>query len=169
MPQREILCIDDDVQSLEIRKILLETFDFRVLTTTSPAQGLKLFRSHNIQAVVLDYQMPEMNGGEVAQKMKSLRPQVPVVVLSAMPWLPQDAPRECIDAFFTKGGPTSKLVTELEYLIEAAPSSPAKAQMHAARSAGALLGVVAARIRGVSKTKASTATEDMSTVPARVG
>ena len=73
MRQREILCIDDDEQSLRVRKILLETFDFRVTTASSAREGLRFFRSHHVDAVVLDYEMPDMNGGEVARKMKSMR------------------------------------------------------------------------------------------------
>ena len=88
MRQREILCIDDDEQSLLVRKLLLETRDFRVTTATSAKAGLLYFRTHHVDAVVLDYEMPEMNGGQVAQKMKSLRAQVPVLILSALPWLP---------------------------------------------------------------------------------
>jgi CheY-like chemotaxis protein len=130
MPQREILCIDDDVQSLKVRKVLLETFDFHVTTASSPREGLKLFQKRNVDAVVLDYQMPEMDGGEVARRLKSLRPEIPVLMLSALPWLPQSAPSECIDIFITKGGPTSKLVSELEQLIAA---SPAKAKVRGAR------------------------------------
>jgi CheY-like chemotaxis protein len=165
MPQREILCIDDDVQSLKVRKILLETFDFHVTTASNPREGLRLFRRRNLAAVVLDYQMPEMNGGEVARQMKSLRPEVPVLMLSALPWLPQGAPSECIDLFITKGGPTSKLVSELEQLIAASPAS-AKAQMHGARLAGAVLGVVAEKVRGLGKQKA--ALKPLTQAPARM-
>lgn len=167
MPQREILCIDDDAQTLEIRKLLLETFDFRVITATSAREGLNLFRSRNVDAVVLDYQMPEMDGGKVARKMKDLRPQVPVLVLSALPWLPAEAPRDCIDMFMTKGGSTSKLVSELEQLIAAAPSE-AKAKLRAARVAGAVLGVVAAKVRGVTRAKPSASIEPLSQAPARI-
>jgi CheY-like chemotaxis protein len=165
MPQREILCIDDDVQSLRVRKILLETFDFRVTTASTPREGLKLFRARNVAAVVLDYQMPEMDGGEVARKMKSLRPEIPVVMLSALPWLPQGAPQECIDMFITKGGPTSQLVIELEQLIAAAPASAAR--MRGARLAGAVLGVVTQKVRGLGNPKTATA-KPLRQAPARL-
>jgi CheY-like chemotaxis protein len=68
-----------------------------------------------VDVVVVDYQMPGMNGGEVARAVKDLHPETPVLVLSALPRLPQEAPRECIDAFVTKGGPTSDLVQELRW------------------------------------------------------
>jgi CheY-like chemotaxis protein len=167
MAQREILCIDDDIQSLKVRKVLLETFDFQVTTASTPREGLKLFRSRNVAAVVLDYQMPEMDGGEVARKMKSMRPEVPVLMLSALPWLPQGAPRECIDLFMTKGGPTSKLVSELEQLIAAAPVS-AKARVPGVRLAGAVLGVVAEKVRRLNKQSPTAAAKPLTQAPARM-
>jgi CheY-like chemotaxis protein len=166
MQQREILCIDDDVQSLGVRKLLLETFDFRVITATSGREGLKLFRSRKVDAVILDYQMPEMDGGEVARRLKDLRPQVPVLMLSALPWLPEEAPQHCIDLFVTKGDPTSKLVSELEQLIAAAPPE-AKAKLRASRVAGTVLGAVAAKVRGVTRARPSAPVKALSQAPAR--
>jgi CheY-like chemotaxis protein len=45
--------------------------------------------------------MPEMNGGEVAAVMKAIKPEIPVVMLSALPSLPANA--RSVDAFVTKG------------------------------------------------------------------
>jgi CheY-like chemotaxis protein len=145
MRQREILCIDDDEQSLQVRKILLETFDFRVTTATSAREGLRYFRTHDVDAVVLDYEMPEMNGGQAARKIKSMRADVPVLILSALPWLPNDAPRECIDVFVTKGGPTAALVHEIEQMMEYAPV--AHRTGGSMRVVGALSGVMVERMR----------------------
>ena len=154
MAQREILCIDDDAQSLQVRKLLLETFGFRVTASSRAREGLKLFRSRNVDAVVLDYEMPELNGGQLARKMKKARPRVPVVVLSALPWLPNDAPRGCIDAFVAKGGPINSLIHELEHLTEElAPDPAAKAPIRAARKAGAVVGALVAKIRGLSRSR----------------
>ena len=151
MRQREILCIDDDEQSLQVRKILLETFDFRVTTTTSAKEGLRYFRSRNVDAVVLDYEMPEMNGGQVARKMKSMRADVPVLILTSLPWLPNDAPRECIDVFVTKGGPTADLAHQIERMMEAAPVTPSRGG--SMRLVGAVSGVMVEKMRGLIKPK----------------
>lgn len=147
MRQREILCIDDDEQSLRVRKILLETFNFRVTAARSAREGLRFFRSHHVDAVVLDYEMPDMNGGEVARKMKSMRGHVPVLILSALPWLPSDAPRECIDAFVTKGGPTPALVDEIEQMMENAPVPPPRGR--SMRLVGAVSGMMVGKMRTV--------------------
>ena len=125
--QPNLLCIDDDVQSLEIRKIVFEASGYRVLTASSGADGLRLFRSYPVDAVVLDYHMPEMDGGEVATRMKDQRPRVPILILSALPELPEGAP-QCIDGFICKGGPTARLLKTVEELVtrhdELGPSPP---------------------------------------------
>jgi CheY-like chemotaxis protein len=166
MRQREILCIDDDEQSLQVRKILLETFDFRVTTATSAKEGLRYFRTHDVDAVVLDYEMPEMNGGQAARKMKSMRADVPVLILSALPWLPNEAPRECIDVFVTKGGPTAALVHEIEHMMEAAPAAPKTGG--SMRLVGALSGVMVEKMRGlVGRPKPAGSSKPLTQQPAR--
>jgi CheY-like chemotaxis protein len=132
---------------LQVRKILLETFDFHVTTATSAKQGLRYFRSRDVDAVVLDYEMPDMNGGQVARRMKNMRADVPVLVLSALPWLPNDAPRECIDVFVTKGEPTATLVRQIEQMMEAAPVTPRSGG--SMQVVGAVSGVMVEKMRGL--------------------
>ena len=63
-----ILCIDDHWNGLIGRKLLLEENGFEVLEATSGTEGLNLFFSHSVDAVVLDYQMPGMNGDMLPQR-----------------------------------------------------------------------------------------------------
>jgi CheY-like chemotaxis protein len=114
--RRILLCVDDDPSSLDLRQQLLELAGFQVITTTDAKEGLELFRTRQVDAVILDYQMPGMNGGELAEAMKRIRPGIPVMIVSALPWLPEDAPR-CIDAFVTKGSPNSALMDKITNLV----------------------------------------------------
>src|SRR5256885_9840818 len=57
-----ILCIDDHWNGLIGRKMLLEKHGYEVLEATGGDEGLKLFLSRSVDAVVIDYQMPGMNG-----------------------------------------------------------------------------------------------------------
>jgi CheY-like chemotaxis protein len=165
MRQREILCIDDDEQSLQVRKILLEMFDFRVTTATSAKEGLRYFRSHAVDAVVLDYEMPEMNGGQAAQKMKNIRADVPVLMLSALPLLPNDAPRGCIDVFVSKGGPTAALAHQIAQMMEAAPVTPRSGG--SMRRVGAASGVMVEKVRGLlGKAKPARSSKPLTQQPA---
>lgn len=63
-----ILCIDDEPKGLQVRQVLLEMDGYRVLTATSGREGLELFATNPVRTVVLDYRMPEMDGGQVAAK-----------------------------------------------------------------------------------------------------
>ena len=54
----KILCIDDHWNGLIGRKMLLEKNGYEVLQASGGDEGLKLFRSNTVDAVVLNYQMP---------------------------------------------------------------------------------------------------------------
>ena len=126
--RREILCIDDDAQGLKVRGILLESMGYKVLTEPDAEQGLRVFREHEVDAVVMDYQMPGMSGGDAAVEMKRLRPEVPVLILSALPWLPDGAPSEAIDGFIQKGEPLGVLAGRIEQAISGHDDEPDAAQ-----------------------------------------
>jgi CheY-like chemotaxis protein len=99
--ERTVLCIDDNPGVLTIHRMVLESTGYSVLAAASAQAGLELFASYATDAVLLDYGMPEMNGGEVAAVMKAMKPEIPVVMLSALPSLPANA--RSVDAFVTKG------------------------------------------------------------------
>jgi CheY-like chemotaxis protein len=82
-PKRTILCIDDDSAILRYERTLLERSGYIVLTTASPEEGLTLAMKFQLDAVVLDYQMPGMNGHEVASAIKASRPDILIVMFSA--------------------------------------------------------------------------------------
>jgi CheY-like chemotaxis protein len=115
-PAPLILCIDDEPVGLRVRKILLEVEGFQVLTATGGPHGLELFAETKVDAVVLDYAMPAMNGGQVAKTMKELKPDVPIVLLSAYVDLPRDAVAH-VDAVCVKGDHSSVLIAALRGLL----------------------------------------------------
>ena len=59
-PKRTILCVDDDEQSLSIRKVMLETRGYRVLTCSDPEGALELMRRGGIDLVITDLVMPKL-------------------------------------------------------------------------------------------------------------
>lgn len=113
---KTVLCIDDEKIGLHVRKIMLESHGFKVLTADSGVQGLALFENNQIDLVVLDYYMPGLNGGQVAAEMRRRRPQVPIIFLSAYFSLPP-ADLELADAFLTKGEPPDVLIEKIEQLV----------------------------------------------------
>jgi CheY-like chemotaxis protein len=115
-----ILCIDDHWSGLIGRKCLLENDGYKVMQATSGDDGLKLFASHAVDAVVLDYQMPGMNGDVVAAKMKRIKSHVPIMMLSAYGPLPQ-AKLEAVDTFLSKSQPPMLLLSTLQHLLDIRP------------------------------------------------
>jgi CheY-like chemotaxis protein len=111
-----ILCIDDNWTRLVGRKTLLEMYGYRVLEATSGDEGLKLFRTAAVDAVVLDYQMPGMNGDAVASRMKRMKAHVPIVLVSAYGPLP-DKKLESVDAFVTVAQEPKILVSTVRQLL----------------------------------------------------
>src|SRR5260370_4467048 len=78
-----ILCIDDHWNGLIGRKLLLEQRGYEGLEPTSGAEGLDLFFLRPVDAAVLDYQSPGMNGDIVSAKMKQAKSSLPILLLSA--------------------------------------------------------------------------------------
>jgi|HubBroStandDraft_6_1064221.scaffolds.fasta_scaffold1031559_1 CheY-like chemotaxis protein len=117
-----VLCVDDEVVGLRVRKILLERAGYQVLTAIDGHAGLELFSSHPVEAVVLDYAMPGMHGGEVAKRMRQAKPDVPILLLSAYVGLPDEV-RSLVDVYMTKGEGAPALLDKLGNLISLSTAS----------------------------------------------
>jgi CheY-like chemotaxis protein len=111
-----ILCVDDEVVGLRVRKILLERAGYTVLTAEDGHSGIEIFASQPVDAVVLDYAMPGMHGGEVAKKMRQTKPLVPILLLSAYVGLPEEV-SGLVDIYMTKGEGAPALLTKLGKLL----------------------------------------------------
>jgi CheY-like chemotaxis protein len=123
---RLVLCVDDELIGLQVRKILLERSGYRVLTAQDGLAGLAVFQDEPIEAVVLDYSMPGMNGGEVASRMREVKPHVPILLLSAYVGLPADV-TSLVNLYMTKGEGPDVLLQKLGDLLQTglATSAPA--------------------------------------------
>jgi CheY-like chemotaxis protein len=112
-----ILCIEDHWKGLIARKMMLEKNGYEVLEASGVDEGLKLFLSRNVDAVLLDYQMPGMNSDAIAQKMKRINSHVPIMLLSAYGPLPKKKLRS-VDSFLTKSQPENVLLSKLQGLLD---------------------------------------------------
>jgi CheY-like chemotaxis protein len=107
---KTILCIDDELEILRLRRKLLETHGFKVLTALSGDQGLRMLsESPVVDLVLLDFAMSQRDGAQVAEELKSLYPHVPIIAVSGYPELPE-AFREMVDGFVQKGQEPEDLV-----------------------------------------------------------
>lgn len=118
-PLPTILCIDDEALGLQIRKTVLERAGYQVLTAIDGATGLGLFRKQMIDGVVLDYYMPEMDGGAVAETMRRERPEIPIMLLSAYINLPAEVVA-LADVTLLKGQGPGELLEKLSLMLRSA-------------------------------------------------
>ena len=109
-----LLCIDDREEGLAIRKLFLETYGYDVLTAPNGKLGLEVLNKRSIDGVILDYRMPDMDGGAVATQIRRVNPKIPIVLLSGYPSEIPDRVRHLADAFVLKGRPPGELLSALE-------------------------------------------------------
>ena len=112
-----ILCIDDDPKILELQKSILEGSGYTVLTAPDGPTGLALASKHAVDVVVLDFKMPGMDGGQVAEVLLREHPDLPVVIstgfFDAVPeWL-----RWFSAAYLQKGDGPNALLAAIRELI----------------------------------------------------
>ena len=108
-----LLCIDDEPTVLTVRKMLLESVGYKVLLAQSGAEGLKILEREKVQTIIVDFKMPEMNGDEVARRIRATHPAMPIIMLSAFIDLSKEQLKD-VDAYVTKGESPDVLLRTIE-------------------------------------------------------
>jgi two-component system, NtrC family, nitrogen regulation response regulator NtrX len=78
-----IIIIDDEKEICESIKMILEYEGYSVDYSTSSLDGIAKITNGQFSALLLDIQMPEMNGFEVIKKVKETNPDLSVIIISA--------------------------------------------------------------------------------------
>jgi CheY-like chemotaxis protein len=112
-----VLCIDDEPSVLAIHKLVLESAGYTVAPAATGQDGLTLFAAQPVDAVLLDYKLPDFDGGAVAASMRNTKSAIPIVMLSANQSVPENA-AQWIDVFVSKGGSPKVWLNALAELLE---------------------------------------------------
>lgn len=115
---KTILCIDDGPQVLLLYTRIFEDQGYKVVLASSGRDGLDAMRRHPIDCVILDYEMPGMDGAGVVQRMADLEAAPPVILVSGS-GPPQDL-RARVDAFLEKPTRIAQLLGCVDEVIGAA-------------------------------------------------
>ncbi len=116
-PSKCLLCVDDHAEVLSIMEDFLRVSGYSVLTAPSGIRGLQLRRRSSVDAVILDFEMPKMDGAELALRIKSEWPELPVLMFTGYPADVPEEIRRSVDAFVVKGDPADTLLQTLERLL----------------------------------------------------
>ena len=98
-----LLCIHCNPRQLK----LLKEQGYGLLTATNGSDGLRLLKSHRVDAIVVEYYLGLLNGAVVADEIKLVKPQLPIVMVADPRDLPEEALKS-VDALVAKfDGPHS--------------------------------------------------------------
>ncbi len=113
---KTVLFIDDDANALSGWSLYLRGTGYQVVSAASVQEGLEFFATKPVDAVVLDYHMPEMDGDEAAAHMKRIKPDVVILMFSG-DLSASRSEHPAVDHFLIKGLHPSVLVRSLDALL----------------------------------------------------
>lgn len=84
MEERKLLIVEDEQKIADTLKLGLSENGFSVEVAYDGVIGYKLFQSHDFNLIILDINLPGINGYEFCKKVRSENPLVPVIMLTAL-------------------------------------------------------------------------------------
>jgi len=118
-----LLCIHRDPSQLS----WLQENGYDLATATNGSDGLRLFMSRPVDAVVLEYHLGLLDGAAVADEIKQVRPEVPIVMLADHVEIPADALKS-VDALVVKSDGPHFLLATVHFVLNVKP-----AQLHGSK------------------------------------
>jgi DNA-binding NtrC family response regulator len=113
---KTLLCIDDHKSAVAGWCLYLQNAGYKVETAFGAQEGLSLFATQPIDLVLLDFAMPDADGGEVAAIMKRMKPDVRVIMFSGVRNIPEAA-RVHADLFIEKGQHPTAVLSAIDELL----------------------------------------------------
>lgn len=95
-----ILIVEDHKVTLESLCIILERHGYRCLTAANAEEALRLFSSEQVNVVLMDYGLPDHDGGRLAENFKKQASTIPIVMISGAGDLQEKPPD--VDVLFAK-------------------------------------------------------------------
>lgn len=87
MAKKRILFIDDERLLREVMYEMLTDMDYEVQVEESGTEAIRIFIEHQqeFDLVLTDLMMLDVRGDDIARKIRSIRPDMPVVVMTGTP------------------------------------------------------------------------------------
>ena len=110
-----VLCLDDDETVLHLLEMVLDLNGYVALPASNGREALRLAATHQVDAAVLDYGLPDMTGGKVARELKHIRPDIPILMFSGAYDIPPSDVAN-VDVIVSKSEGVNTLVAALQRL-----------------------------------------------------
>jgi len=112
-----ILCIDDDAVGSALRQAVLQRAGYRVLIAASGTQGLEMAKRHSVNLILVDFDMPDLNGFSVAGLLRGIKPSARIVMVSGHE---SKAPQgfHVLDGFIPKATPVERFLRHVSRQLQ---------------------------------------------------
>lgn len=114
---KKILLVDDEESIHFLYREEFEDVGYQVISAHDGETGLEKFKENEPDLVILDIQMPGMNGVEVLRQMKMLNSSVPVILSSAYQEFKRDLGTWASDEYVVKSGNLDELIATVHRLL----------------------------------------------------
>ena len=81
-PKKSLLIVDDDIAHRTMMQILLK-WEYDIIEADDGFTAIEKIQQESIDLVIMDIRMQNVSGLEALGKIKSLRPAIPVVIMTA--------------------------------------------------------------------------------------
>src|SRR4051812_42555873 len=79
----KILLVEDNVENAQLFVRILETAGYQVIHKTHGLDGLKVARQEAFAAILLDFDLPDMDGAKIGLSLRKTLKTVPIIALTA--------------------------------------------------------------------------------------
>jgi len=111
-----VLCVDDNELGLYVNAIILRSEGYDVLACSDVFKAAAIAKAEEIDLAILDYQMPGMNGAELAAFCKAANPDTKVILFSGYLCIPK-LELTLVDLFVPKSEGIRALLEGIEALL----------------------------------------------------
>ena len=125
-----LLCIHRDPAQLS----LLQENGYELVTATNGSDGLRLFMSRPVDAIVLEYHLGLLDGSAIAAEIKQVQPELPIVMLADHVELPEGALKS-VDALVAKSDGPHFLLATIHFVLKVKPTQRHEGELRAQTSA----------------------------------
>jgi CheY-like chemotaxis protein len=110
-----ILMVDDEIEQLKLRAQVIGMCGFAAITASGPMEAIEIMTTGQrgtIDLAILDYNMPVMNGCALAQKLRSICPELKTILHSGESDIPQSE-MTSVDVLVHKGDGVAPLLNQI--------------------------------------------------------
>jgi two-component system phosphate regulon response regulator PhoB len=125
-----VLCIEDELETISLIKLVLERDEFRVIGALNGREGLDLARQADPDVVLLDLMLPGMDGWEISRRMKADEKlkDVPVIALTGVHPSSHSTRDLQVDDYLTKPFAPKNLVRRVKAAVHVSTREAVKAE-----------------------------------------